>query len=995
VFKKIPKLDSLAVKIPLLFVGMLLVMMVVFLLVMEHYGNHVLLDVAKHQVRQSGESIVATLGRRLIISESTVNAMANAAESIPAIEKLHHQVIKPIVDNDADHFIAGGGIWPEPYLYDTNRDRRSFFWGRNQEGVLEYFDDYNDPKGSGYHHEEWYAPARLLKQGQVYWSRSYMDPYSFESMVTVTAPMFKKGQFYGAATLDLSLDGMNQLLSEESAKFGGYAYVLDRNGTFISYPDESVSKQDTVLPDGTIDIQFTKISDAVKNNPNIHDVTVSLLKSEAISRINQKMIEKAQALASDSYQINTYEAHRIISTLEDPLKTKSNSETFLKEFSDEYDPIIKKPVIINVFHMPKAYWKVITVTPLDRVTQTSDRITKAVVIGFIFVIVLGLLIGLLSIQIILINPLRKMRLQVSDESNGIITEIITGELGDLANRFNDNNLALRSANIELGESVVKARDATIAKAQFLANMSHEIRTPMNGVSGMLELLKSSELTEQQRHYTSVASTSAQSLLVLINDILDFSKIESGKLDIEFIEFNIRDKLNELISSMLHLAEQKKLELMLDLSGLEVDNIKSDQGRIGQILTNLISNAIKFTSDGHVLVKISIKDVNELGLILYGSVTDTGIGVKPDKIATLFDSFTQVDASTTRTHGGTGLGLSICKQLCELMNGSISMKSEYGEGSRFEFTLLLEKSENKLLEVNKSLLKDKRFLIYQNTNNENRALIRFLIDRGGKIQTGKYATVIISDLNLERFDYLFIDIIRATENDKTRAELKEIKLACNKYGTQLIGLTAVISPQYTWHYTELGCDQVILVPFTDEALDAMLNKQAIINSNTKLIDDRNFYLGENSEVDDENNNHKIVNELVIKKRPLSDAKILLVEDNMINQEVALGLLSQFNIVPYIVGNGLEAVNVITDEKHSIQYDMVIMDCQMPVMDGYEATRQVRKYENKNKKDSIPIIAMTANAMKGDKEKCIEAGMSDYIPKPINPDLLKSKIIEWFV
>jgi CheY-like chemotaxis protein len=186
-----------------------------------------------------------------------------------------------------------------------------------------------------------------------------------------------------------------------------------------------------------------------------------------------------------------------------------------------------------------------------------------------------------------------------------------------------------------------------------------------------------------------------------------------------------------------------------------------------------------------------------------------------------------------------------------------------------------------------------------------------------------------------------------------------------------------------------------VPFTDEAIDAMLNKQAIINSNTKLIDDRNFYLGENSEVDDENNNHKIVNELVIKKRPLSDAKILLVEDNMINQEVALGLLSQFNIVPYIVGNGLEAVNVITDEKHSIQYDMVIMDCQMPVMDGYEATRQVRKYENKNKKDSIPIIAMTANAMKGDKEKCIEAGMSDYIPKPINPDLLKSKIIEWFV
>jgi signal transduction histidine kinase len=976
VLNKSPRLGSLAVKIPLLFVTMLLVMLAVFLMVMEQYGNRVLLDVAKQQVRKSGESMVAVLGKRLTTAESTVNAMARVAESLPAIDKLHHQIIKSIIDyDDSGHFIAGGGIWPEPFMYDSKKAKYSFFWGRNQEGELEFFDDYNDPQSNGYHYEEWYSPSSLLKPGKIYWSRSYMDPYSLESMVTVTAPMSRGGEFYGAATLDLTLDGMDKLLAEESAKFGGYAYALDRNGTFISHPDESVSKKRTHTVNGKNEVQFTNISDVSKENSSIQDVTAALLETENISRLNKEMNSKALALASYSQNIGTYEAHRIISTIEDPLKLKSYGETFLKEFIAENDSIFKQPVLINVFHVPNAYWKVVTVTPMNLVDQSSDRITRAVVTGFILVIVLGLLIGLFSIQIILINPIKKMQHQISEEGEGIITDIDSSELGELAVRFNTNNSALISANAELEESVNKAEQATLAKAQFLANMSHEIRTPMNGVTGMLNLLQDSKLTEQQMHYANVAINSADSLLILINDILDFSKIESGKMDIECIDFNIRDALMDFFPSMHHLADQKGLDLILDLSGLEVDWIRSDLGRIRQILTNLISNAVKFTSDGHVLVKISIKDVNEMGLILFAAVTDTGIGIDEDKIEILFDSFSQVDESTTRKYGGTGLGLSISKQLCELMEGSISAKSKVDEGSRFDFTLKLERGEVIYSEDIATVLENKKIIVYDNNTKKDAGLLNILKLCGAQVTSNNLEEDLILSLE-SKFDFLLVDIKKINKNYDTRQEFKNIKKICVNNKIKVVGLTTVISPTYAEYYEDLGCDKVLLMPVTEDALMFMAHHQKERRKVVRKVNNK-FDLFEKDNED----------------YSLADAKILLVEDNMINQEVAIGLLREMSIVPDICSNGLMAVNTIVENLNDIEYDIILMDCQMPVMDGYEATRQIRLYEQQNNKKKTPIIAMTANAMKGDRELCIDAGMNDYISKPINVPLLKSTLIEW--
>ena len=973
------KFSLLAVKIPILFVMMLLVMMGVFLWVMDNYGNQVLLDVAKRQVRQSGEAMVSVLGKRLTIAESVVSSMANVAEVLPPNNKQHHKIIKPIIDHDnSEHFIAGGGIWPEPNLYQKNKKRRSFFWGRNQSNQLEYFDDYNDPNGTGYHNEEWYAPSRLLKPGQFYWSRSYMDPYSHESMVTVTAPMYRDDKFYGATTIDLSLDGMSDLLANESKKFDGYAYALDRNGTFISYPDDSISKKIVMTEAGEPEIQFTNIQDAAQKDSNIPDVTATLLRSENVSRLNKVMNLRAQSLASDSYQINIYEAHRIISTLEDPLKFKTYGDTFIKEFVIEKDHILLKPVIMNVFHVPKTYWKVILVTPMDSVTATSDKITEAVVTGFIYVIVIGLLIGLIAIHIMLIRPINKMYAQVSlnKGGSGVIDGVTSGELGALAKQFNDNNRALIEANTELEQSVVKAEQATVAKTQFLANMSHEIRTPMNGVNGMLDLLQKSQLTEQQQHYAKVAKSSSDSLLVLINDILDFSKIESGKLDIESIDFNIRESLNDFFTSMVHLAEKKDIELVLDLSGLELEWIKGDPGRIRQILTNLVSNAIKFTASGHVLVKIGVKDVNEMGLILYGSVTDSGIGIEKEKLDGLFDSFSQVDASTTREYGGTGLGLSISKQLCELMQGSISVKSKIGKGSRFEFTLTLNKSINQIHRKVSRLLNDKVILVNDNNEFSQRVICQLLRARGAEVETAKDVNEICHYIASNKFDIVIVDIRQIGNRSSIKSDLIEIKIETEKTGTRMLGLTLAISEQTKDDFKRLGCDQIIPKPVTDTSLDLALKN--LYSNDSKEI---------NTDIDEE-----LLSNLDRKKSP-DDIKILLVEDNLINQEVALGMLEGINLTADVVSNGQEALDKITGGNGHIKYHLVLMDCQMPVMDGYDSTRNIRIHEAKMGLSNIPIIAMTANAMKGDEEKCLAAGMSDYISKPIDQSVLKEKIDKW--
>ena len=977
---------SLAFKIPLLFIIMLSFMMGAFLWVMENHGKPLLLSVAKQQVRETGESIVAVLSERLALTASLVTSMANSAEALPNDADMYKKVIKRQLDYlGTEHFIAGGGVWPEPYMFNKGQQRSSFFWGRDRSNQLQFFNDYNLPQGNGYHHEEWYVPGRYVAKQNVYWSRSYMDPYSFQAMVTATAPMYRGDEFYGVTTVDIKLEGLTELLAAEAKKFKGYAYALDRNGTFLSFPDDAISKRTHLDDNQNQIVEYLNISEVAKNTEFIPNIIASLSELENISKLNANLIKKAREIAGSSYQIELKEAHRIISVIADPFKHKSLGDTFIKEMEMSHDPILKQPVFINVFHVPNTYWKVVTVTPISVVSASSDGIKQAVLMSFVYVIGVGLLIGFIFLYRILLAPLHSMYHQLKSHPNdGLITGINKGELGALAKQYNRRSKQLVSANDHLETLLVEAQQASVAKTHFLANMSHEIRTPMNGVLGMLNILMRGELNNQQLHYVQVAKSSADSLLILINDILDFSKIEAGKLDLEEIEFDLRSLLSEFTVTMAHLVHNKGLELILDINDIEYSWVKGDPGRIRQILTNLVSNAIKFTEDGEVLIKVAVKDAGEMGLVLFAVVSDTGIGIPKSKQVTLFESFSQVDTSTTRLYGGSGLGLAICKQLCELMDGSISVFSEMGNGSSFEFTASLQKGTRTMQAIPQINLRNKYVLLVDD-NQTNLLVLSELLQSWGAVVSeamgGREGLQIMH--KHPPFDAVILDMQMPFMDGEQLG--RQIRHEEKWDGVALIMMTSKSERGEAKHFAEMGFAAYLTKPVVpDDIHDALmiaLEGGDALEQAEPLV--THHHLETLRGLDD--------------KKPANGAdnlpRLLLVEDNIINQEVALSILEDLGYHVEVAENGQVAIEMLVMAGDLQHYDAILMDCQMPVMDGYECTRQIRGGHHNIFNHAMPIIAMTANAMKGDRDKCLDAGMDDYLAKPIDILALEEKLIEW--
>lgn len=410
-------------------------------------------------------------------------------------------------------------------------------------------------------------------------------------------------------------------------------------------------------------------------------------------------------------------------------------------------------------------------------------------------------------------------------------EIIDGECVRLYGSFQDIDERVKS-QIELENAKLQAEAAVKSKSEFLANMSHEIRTPMNGVLGMISSVLNTDLKQEQAYHLKLAQRSANSLLTLINDILDFSKVDAGKLELEEVDFDLLALLNEFCESMSDPIMQKGLLFEQDFRGIEQRYVCGDPNRLRQILTNIVGNAIKFTLQGSIKIEASVKPNNQaLDCII--KIEDTGIGIQSEKLEALFDAFTQADASTTRQFGGTGLGLAIVRQLCQLMEGEISVSSEYGKGSTFEVKVALSQARSQLTDMHEAQISD------------------------------------------------------------------------------------------------------------DSSLDTL--------------------------------------------EVFNQRKVLLVEDNFINQEVAKEQLKMFSIDVAIAGNGIEAINQLKQHQNDV-FDLILMDCQMPEMDGYQATQAIREGAAGEQYCDVPIIALTANAMKGDREKCMAIGMNSYLSKPIDPNEL---------